>query len=105
MAVTLENAKTSLRVDFDDDDDLIQGYISAAKGYVTDAIGDDKDGFYADPSVSARFDTAVLALTGAYYTYRASLSAISAVPIDLVTNSIIGQLRGKYDVWEGTDGD
>ncbi|MFC6170358.1 head-tail connector protein [Loigolactobacillus jiayinensis] len=94
--LTLDNLKLSLRIDSTADDTLLKGYLAAAQSYVKSAIGTELYGFYEDASVVDLFNTAVLALASTYYTYRASLSAIAALPVDLTVNSIVGQLRGLY---------
>ncbi len=106
MTVALVDLKNSVRVDSTDDDNLLTSYLLAAQKYVTNAVGaDDATGsFYTQDTVSSLYDVAVLALATGYYTYRTPLSAVSATPIDLSTNSIIGQLRGLYDEWEVANG-
>lgn len=97
--LTLDNLKLSLRIDSTADDTLLKGYLAAAQSYVKSAIGAESDavvGFYTSHEVVDLFNAAVLALASTYYTYRASLSAIAALPVDLTVNSIVGQLRGIY---------
>nr|WP_108725411.1 head-tail connector protein [Lactiplantibacillus plantarum] len=98
MAADLETLKSSLRIDSNDDDDLLKGYLSAAISYIKQAIGDDNSvlGFYEMVGVKDLFETAVYALAGSYWTYRTSITAIAVNPVDLVVDSIIGQLRGLY---------
>ncbi|AYF24007.1 head-tail connector protein [Lactiplantibacillus plantarum] len=98
MAANLETLKSSLRIDGDDDDELLKGYLSAATNYIKQSIGDENDvsGFYEMDGVSDLFETAVYALAGSYWTYRTSITAIAVNPVDLVVDSIIGQLRGLY---------
>ncbi|MCG0797239.1 Phage protein DNA packaging protein [Lactiplantibacillus plantarum] len=98
MAADLETLKSSLRIDSDDDDDLLKGYLSAATSYIKQAIGDDNSvlGFYEMEGVEDLFETAVYALAGSYWTYRTSITAIAVNTVDLVVDSIIGQLRGLY---------
>lgn len=96
--LTLDNLKLSLRIDSTADDTLLKGYLAAAQSYVKSSIGAESDavGFYSSYEVVDLFNTAVLALASTYYTYRASLSAIAALPVDLTVNSIVSQLRGLY---------
>ncbi len=96
MAVDLETLKTSLRLDGNADDALLTGYQSAAESYVKNAVGTDDGKFYAQDAVSPLYDVAVIALASGYYTFRTALSLVESYPIDLPTNSIIGQLRGLY---------
>ena len=98
MAADLETLKSSLRIDGDDDDDLLNGYLSAATSYIKQAIGDDNSvlGFYEMEGVKDLFETAVYALAGSYWYYRTSITSSAVNPVDLVVDSIIGQLRGIY---------
>lgn len=95
---TLDELKQSLRLDGDADDQLLTGYLNAAKSYITQAVGDENSvpGFYEMEGVNDLFETAVYALAGSYWTYRTSITAIAVNPVDLVVDSIIGQLRGLY---------
>ncbi|KAF0341456.1 head-tail connector protein [Pediococcus acidilactici] len=99
MAANLETLKSSLRIDGDDDDELLKGYLSAAASYIKQAIGDDNSvpGFYEMKDVSNLFETAVYALAGSYWYYRTSITSNAVNPVDLVLDSIIGQLRGLYN--------
>ncbi|EJF00341.1 head-tail connector protein [Liquorilactobacillus mali] len=103
MAVDAEMFKNAFHVDGTDDDALIDGYISSAENFIKNSVGDDdeKNTFYSDSKVSSLLDTAVLSLAGTYYQYRMALSDVQAVSIDLTVNSIIGQLRGLYDLMVG----
>ncbi|SPD92249.1 head-tail connector protein [Lactiplantibacillus plantarum] len=98
MAADLKTLKSSLRIDGNDDDELLKGYLSAATSYIEQAIGDDNSvpGFYEMDGAKDLFATAVYALAGSYWTYRTSITAIAVNPVDLVVDSIIGQLRGLY---------
>ncbi|MCT3213390.1 phage gp6-like head-tail connector protein [Lactiplantibacillus plantarum] len=98
MAADLETLKSSLRIDGDDDDDLLKGYLSAATSYIKQAIGDDNSvlGFYEMEGVKDLFETAVCALAGSYWYYRTSITSNAVNSVDLVVDSIIGQLRGLY---------
>lgn len=102
MAVTLEAFKTSQRVDNDEDDSLINGYLGAAKSFAINAIGadDTANTFYSRDDVTDLFDTLVQALAGAYYQQRSALSATTVVPVSLVSDSIINQLRAMWDEWQ-----
>lgn len=91
----VEKVKEILYLDGDQDDQLVQGYVDAAKAFVQGAIGDD-DSFYQLPDVKPLFESAVTALAATYYQYRLSLSDTQTYPVDLTVNSIIGQLRGRY---------
>lgn len=92
----LEDMKLSLRVDGDEDDELILGYLTAANNFIVNAVGTEVNGFYELENVKPLVKTSTMALAASYYDYRASLSEVQALPIDLVVNSIIGSLRGIY---------
>lgn len=102
MAVELEDFKNSQRIDTDTDDSLIKGYLLAAVSFLKNAIGtdDSQNTFYTRDDVTDLFDTATQALAGAYYQQRSSLSNTSIVVVDLVTNSIIDQLRAMWEDWQ-----
>lgn len=95
---TLDDLKLSLRLDSDADDRLLNGYLTAAENYIKQAVGTESDAFYDDASVIDLFNAAVLALASAYYNYRSSLVPTTAISINLPVDSIIGQLRGLYDL-------
>nr|WP_205598736.1 head-tail connector protein [Pediococcus pentosaceus] len=88
-----------MRIDGDDDDELLKGYLSAATSYIKQAIGDENGvpGFYEAEGVNNLFETAVYALAGSYWFYRTSITSNAVNPVDLVVDSIIGQLRGLYN--------
>lgn len=99
MIVSKEEIMQALNLDDSDDTSLIPGYINTAESFIKNAVGD-ADGFFKQEKVAPLFKTAVIALTGSYYTYRVSLADTMTYPIDLTLNSIIGQLRGLYAVYE-----
>ena len=103
MVADLETLKSSLRIDGDDDDKLLKGYLSAATSYIKQAIGDENSvpGFYEMEDVNDLFETAVYALAGSYWYYRTSITSNTVNPVDLVVDSIIGQLRGLYSQKQG----
>ncbi len=102
MTVLLADFKISQRVDNDEDDGLLQGYLNAANSYVINAIGADdaNNTFYSRDDVKDLFNTAVQAIAGAYYQQRAALSNISVVTVSLVSDSIIDQLRAMWEQWQ-----
>lgn len=95
---TLDDLKLSLRLDGDADDELLKGYLNTAESYIKQAIGTELDSFYEDSGVVDLFNTAVMALASAYYNYRSSLVPTTAISINLPVDSIIGQLRGLYEL-------
>lgn len=100
--VSVDDVKDVLYLDGNADDGLIKSYIDTASQFIKSAVGDNDD-FYTKPNVSALFDSAVKALAATYYQYRLALSDIQTFPINMTVNSIIGQLRGRYELEVGDD--
>lgn len=101
MTVTLERFKKAMNLDEVEDNGLVQDYLTAAEHSIKTAVGEDKSGkFYDREDIASLLDVAVIAIAGSYYQYRLSLSDAQAYPINLTSNSIIGQLRGMYDVFK-----
>lgn len=96
----LTTLKLSLRVDGSDDDDILNRNLIAAESYVKGAIGETgslmKD-FYELPETQTLYETAVIAIASSYYTYRSASMTGRVNNVDLTSNSIIAQLRGKYN--------
>ena len=99
MAISVDDLITSLRLDEVDDSEktTLQGYLAAAESYVQDAVGAD-DSFLADPENSDLYKVVVLAIAGAYEQNPIAAVQGATVPINLVLNNIIGQLRAKWEV-------
>ena len=93
----------TLNLDETDDTALIPAYIESAQQYIINAVGSDKK-FYDLESVESLYDTAVIALTSSYFTYRVALTD-TVYPVNLTLNSIIGQLRGLYATYSEERGD
>ena len=104
MSVSKETIMQTLNLDETDDTTLIPAYIESARQYVVNSVGDDPK-FYNLDSVRALFDTAVIALTSSYFTYRVALTDTATYPVNLTLNSIIGQLRGLYATYSEERGD
>lgn len=103
MSVSKETIMQTLNLDETDDTALIPAYIESAQQYIINAVGSDKK-FYDLESVESLYDTAVIALTSSYFTYRVALTD-TVYPINLTLNSIIGQLRGLYATYSEERGD
>lgn len=88
-----------LNLDDGEDDQLLSSYVASADAYVRGAITDDDDFYNSSDEVKSLFELAVVSLAGTYYQYRLALSQVQTYEIDLTTKSVIGQLRGRYDVW------
>ena len=104
MSVSKETIMQTLNLDETDDTALIPAYIESAQQYIINAVGGDKK-FYDLESVKSLYDTAVIALTSSYFTYRVALTDTVTYPINLTLNSIIGQLRGLYATYSEERGD
>lgn len=105
MSVSKETIMQTLNLDETDDTALIPAYIESAQQYIINAVGSDKK-FYDLESVESLYDTAVIALTSSYFTYRVALTdTVTSYPINLTLNSIIGQLRGLYATYSEERGD
>ena len=100
VSQTVDRVKDVLYLDGNEDDVLLSSYVLAANSFVRNAIGQDVNGFYSEPSVSALVSTAVIAIAATYFQNRLSLSDTQTFPIDLTVNSIIGQLRGMRNTFE-----
>lgn len=104
MSVSKETIMQTLNLDETDDIALIPAYIESAQQFIINAVGSDTK-FYDLDNVESLFDTAVIALTSSYFTYRVALTDTVTYPINLTLNSIIGQLRGLYATYtEEKDG-
>ena len=104
MSVSKETIVQTLNLDETDDTALIPAYIESAQRYIINAVGSDNK-FYDLESVESLYDTAVIALTSSYFTYRVALTDTVTYPINLTLNSIIGQLRGLYATYSEERGD
>ena len=100
VSQTVDRVKDVLYLDGNEDDVLLSSYVLAANSFVHNEIGQDVNGFYSEPSVSALVSTAVISLAATYFQNRLSLSDTQTFPIDLTVNSIIGQLRGMRNTFE-----
>lgn len=96
----VSRVKDVLYLDGNDDNNLLSSYVRAADSFVHNAIGQDVNGFYNEPSVSSLVSTAVISLAATYFQNRLALSDTQTFPIDLTVNSIIGQLRGMRNTFE-----
>lgn len=98
MSVTVKEVASALNLDESDNETLLSIYLDSAINFIKNAIGQEIGdvAFYTKDEVAKLFDTAVIALTGTYYTYRIAVTDTQSYPMDYTLNSIVGQLRGKY---------
>ncbi|NMV50662.1 phage gp6-like head-tail connector protein [Lactobacillus reuteri] len=88
--VSVDTIKDALRIDGNEDDTLIQGYIDVAKEYVANAV---MDGPASEPLTSSlKYRLAVIILVQFWYSNRAT--DMKQTPYQV--RSLIQQLRGKF---------
>lgn len=88
--ISVDTIKDALRIDGDQDNDLIQGYIDTAKEYVSGAVDED-----ADLSNYSKYRLAVILLVQFWYSNRAT--DMKQPPYQVL--SLIQQLRGELWKW------
>jgi len=97
----LKDLKLSLRIDDDEEDSaILSRNLTAAEAYVKGAVGSDDglmSGFYEMPKAKTLYEIVVIAIASAWYTYRSASMTGRANVVDLTSNSIIAQLRAKYE--------
>ena len=87
----------------DEDDSLDDGLknkmsnaLIAAESYVQHAIGTDVKYFYISEENKPLYTLVCNALAASYVQNPVSITSGAVVNVDIVTNAIIGQLRGRY---------
>lgn len=97
----LEDLKLSLRLNDDEEDlNILNRNLAAAEAYVKGAVGSDDglmSGFYELGKIKTLYEIVVIAIASAYYTYRSAGMTGRMNSVDLTSNSIIAQLRAKYE--------
>lgn len=68
----------------------------AAESYVQGAIGIDVPDFYTSDNNKPLYTLVCNALAASYVQNPVSITSGAVVNVDIVTNAIIGQLRGRY---------
>lgn len=93
LEVSVDTIKDALRIDDNDDDTLIKGYIDTAKEYVENAV---IDGPTSEPLLisSRKYRLAVIILVQFWYSNRAT--DMKQTPYQV--RSLIQQLRGE--LWQ-----
>lgn len=89
--VSVDTIKDALRIDGNDDDTLIQGYIDTAQDYIKGSVVSDEK---FDLSANRKYRLAVLLLVQFWYSNRTT--DIKQTPYQV--RSLIQQLRGE--VWQ-----
>ena len=87
----------------DEDDSLDNGLqirmssaLAAAENYVQGAIGTDVPDFYTSDNNKPLYTLVCNALAASYVQNPVSITSGAVVNVDIVTNAIISQLRGRY---------
>lgn len=87
----------------DEDDSLDVGLknkmsnaLIAAESYVQGAIGTELKDFYTSEENKPLYTLVCNALAASYVQNPVSITSGAVVNVDIVTNAIIGQLRGRY---------
>ena len=87
----------------DEDDSLDNGLqirmssaLAAAENYVQGAIGTDVPDFYTSDNNKPLYTLVCNALAASYVQNPVSITSGAVPNVDIVTNAIIGQLRGRY---------
>lgn len=81
------------------DEDLqkrMSSALIAAESYVQGAIGTDVPDFYTSDNNKPLYTLVCNALAASYVQNPVSITSGAVVNVDIVTNAIIGQLRGRY---------
>ncbi|WP_085681020.1 head-tail connector protein [Limosilactobacillus reuteri] len=87
--ISVDTIKDALRIDGNDDDTLIEGYIDTAKEYVANAITDELNN--EQLTNSRKYRLAVIILVQFWYSNRAT--DMKQTPYQV--RSLIQQLRGE----------
>lgn len=85
--------KDSLRLDEEDDDDLLRMLIKAARADVMGQVGEEIDDFYDDNEV---FKSAVLVEVSHLYENRQAVSTQQTYEVPMVLYSLINCLKDDY---------
>ncbi|AVI29857.1 MULTISPECIES: head-tail connector protein [Bacillus subtilis group] len=94
MGISLSDMKLALRIDTDEDDNLLNLFMSAASDTVKNAVGREVEGFFDNNPI---YDVTVMRLVDHYYKNRSATSNgqhVFDIPFG-VTPSIL-QLKGSY---------
>ena len=70
--------------------------LTAAESYVQGAIGTDVPDFYTSDDNKPLYTLVCNALAASYVQNPVSITSGAVVTVDVVTNAVIGQLRGRY---------
>lgn len=91
MAITLSVAKQHCKIDYDDEDDLLEIYMAAAVAYMGQYCP-----YVNDGNAPAHYDVALLMLIGHYYKHReiTTNGTVNSVPLGF--EMILRSLRPAF---------
>lgn len=90
---TLSLVRNSLRLDSQDDDELLQLLIKTARADVINQVGERIDTFFDDNDI---FDTAVMVEVSHLYTNRQAVSTQETYEVPMVMYSLINSMKDDY---------
>lgn len=90
---TLSLVRNSLRLDSQDDDELLRLLIKTARDDVINQVGERIDTFFDDNDI---FDTAVMVEVSHLYTNRQAVSTQETYEVPMVMYSLINSMKDDY---------
>lgn len=90
---TLSLVRNSLRLDSQDDDELLKLLIKTARADVINQVGEKIDTFFDDNDI---FDTAVMVEVSHLYTNRQAVSTQETYEVPMVMYSLINSMKDDY---------
>lgn len=90
---TLSLVRNSLRLDSQDDDELLNLLIKTARADVINQVGERIDTFFDDNDI---FDTAVMVEVSHLYTNRQAVSTQETYEVPMVMYSLINSMKDDY---------
>lgn len=90
---TLSLVRNSLRLDSQDDDELLRLLIKTARADVINQVGERIDTFFDDNDI---FDTAVMVEVSHLYTNRQAVSTQETYEVPMVMYSLINSMKDDY---------
>ncbi|MEK1459299.1 phage gp6-like head-tail connector protein [Limosilactobacillus fermentum] len=90
---TLSLVRNSLRLDSQDDDELLTLLIKTARTDVINQVGEQIDTFFDDNDI---FDTAVMVEVSHLYTNRQAVSTQETYEVPMVMYSLINSMKDDY---------
>lgn len=89
----LSLVRNSLRLDSQDDDELLKLLIKTARADVINQVGEQIDTFFDDNDI---FDTAVMVEVSHLYTNRQAVSTQETYEVPMVMYSLINSMKDDY---------